>query len=157
MNKRIRINNTLYEAVDLRLKPPKYRDIRNGEELFYDEAVGAIRTLRNRESGYDSRSIHFSRVISDNLVANFVNIWIELPDHPDKNNLFRGIEVSLDGKDYDLNDTNYDISDHDLQVIFDNIIRDIYYKMELSDENVFVDTVKVSARRAVSKYGLVKQ
>ena len=157
MNKRILVNGVLYEAVDLRLKPPRYMYIDNGEtELFYDESVGCIKTTRSHSNGYDSRSVHFSRVVYGDLVANFVSVRIELPDKVDNDNPFRGIEVSLDGKDYIINNLDYELTDHDLQLTFDNIVSDIYHKMELSSEDVFVDTVKISARRAISHYGLVK-
>lgn len=157
MNNRMRIDNVLYETVDLRTNPPKFKSIRNGEnELFYDKSVGAIKSVRSNKDGYDSRSIHFSRVVSDDLTANFVNVWIELPDEIDSENPFRGIEVTVDGKDYIINDLEYDVTDHDLRLIFDNILRDIYHRMELSSEKLFVDTVKVSARRSISKYGLTK-
>lgn len=155
MNKRIRVNGVLYEAVDLRLKPPRYNTIRGTQEFFYDKSIGTIQATVGKSNKKD-RVVTFSALI-DRLSADFTSVRISFPDEDVEHPLFRGIQLSLDGTDYILNDPYSKLSDHDLQLIFDNIVSDIFYKLDLSDWESFVHSVKVSARRAALCYDLEKE
>ena len=155
MKNRIRVNGTLYEAVDLRTKSPKFGTIPDGEDiLFEDDQVGIIYT--------DRYSVYSGTIIKVWFASgpryrrkNFAEVLIDLNDKDNKyslnvyagkrnvRNYLGGYEVVSDDED-DIKDT------------FDDVLKDIYRGMELSDSYSFVDTVVKSARKAIRKYGLTK-
>ena len=162
MKDRIRVNGTLYEAVDLRTKSPKFRTIPNGEDiLFEDDQVGIIYTDRNQitsddlvikvifAAGRRYRLRPFAQIILQ--VSEEDHRGYDIDDYSllvyagkrNIRNYLGGYKAAFDNED-DLKDT------------FDDVLKDIYRGMELSDEDSFVDTVIKSARKAIRKYGLSK-